>query len=69
MVIITARILLCRKWHKLEAIGTAVVVAGALALMSDDHSSKKEGETNIVLGDLWAASACIFFAIFLLFND
>lgn len=69
VALITTRILICARWDKLEAIGTAIVIGGAYFLMTDKGSEKAVGETNILMGDIIAALSCCSFAANLFFYD
>ena len=54
---------------KFELLGTVICVGGAFLLTRDVGSEKAEKfETNIQLGDLYAAISLIFFAFFLINN-
>mmetsp|Transcript_12032 Transcript_12032/g.10633 ORF Transcript_12032/g.10633 Transcript_12032/m.10633 type:complete len:109 (+) Transcript_12032:141-467(+) len=40
--------------NRFEIIGTLVVIAGIFTLINDSNSTKANGETNIIKGDIYA---------------
>ena len=54
--------------HRLEIIGTAIVVIFSAIFMNDEGSNKARGETNIIKGDIIALIAMPFYAFYFVIN-
>ena len=59
----------CLPVHKLEIIGTIIVIISAIFFINDQESTKSERETDILLGDLIVISATPMYAVFFLINS
>ena len=67
--IILLSVVRCLPIHKLEIIGTVIVILSAILFVNDQDSTKFNGQTNILFGDLIAASTIPLCAIFYMVNS
>jgi len=54
VLIVIYSLIVGQKVHKLETIGTSIIVGAAIIFINDSKSSKTNDDTNIVLGDMIA---------------
>ncbi|CAI2373993.1 unnamed protein product [Moneuplotes crassus] len=54
--------------NRLEVIGTIAVIIGIISLINDSKSTKGEGETNVLLGDILALLSMPLFTMAYFYN-
>jgi len=68
VLIICLNLIRCIPVHKIEILGTIIVVFSSVILMNDSKSEKNSTHTNILKGDILALFAIPGFACFYIIN-
>ncbi|CAI2363360.1 unnamed protein product [Moneuplotes crassus] len=55
--------------HRLEVYGTILVVISAIIFMNDNASTKTNGQTNILLGDIMSLCSAPIFGMYYVYNS